>query len=128
MAIERIRERAQNHSDHVPAAVLGVPGVVEILRIDVPAKCRARITEFGNYLGTVAAWGIAYWEYEENGVRREFAGNIRLFDQIGYAAQRQKIDPIDVPGGTSIAFYGYNPTAAILDMGISIAWQEISKV
>ena len=122
MAIERVEERFENWSDDV-----GIGATLELLRIEVPTKCRIRIKSFGNYLGTVAAWGSAYWTYFENGIQKNFAGTFLVKDQIGYAAQRQPVTVIEVEGGSVVQFYGVNPTAAILTMGISIGYEIISR-
>jgi hypothetical protein len=122
MSIERLEEKFENHSDNV-----GIGLTLELLRIEVPTKCKIRIKSFGNYLGTVAAWGVAYWTYFENGIQKDFAGARQIMDQIGYAAQRQPVTVIEVEGGSVVQFYGVNPTAAILSMGISIGYEIISR-
>jgi hypothetical protein len=121
MSIERVEEKFENHSENV-----GIGATLEILRVEAPSKCRIRIKTFGNYLGTVAAWGVAYWTYWENGVQREFSGVNQIMDQIGFAAQRQPVSPVEVGGGSVIQFFGVNPTGDILAMGISIGYEIIT--
>lgn len=112
----------ENHSVNV--AIAAVRTV--IATFTVPPKTRARIKSFGNYLGTVAAWGVAYWEVLANGVPVEFYGGTpRIMDQVGYAAQRQPSTEKEFPGGTVIQVCGSNPTAAILAMGVSLEIEAI---
>ena len=112
----------ENHS-----VAVGIAAVrTSIFQFTVPPKARCRFLEFGNYLGTVAAWGVAYWEVLANGQAQFwYGGNPRIMDQVGYAAQRQTTAPIEYSGGTVINFTGSNPTAAILNMGISFSYELI---
>lgn len=92
----------------------------------VPAKCVLQFESFGNYLGTVAAWGTAYFYLTQNGVPVEFYGGTPfIYDQVGYAAQRQKIENKIFGGGTRLVFMGNNPTAAALDMGVGLGYYLI---
>jgi len=112
----------ENHS-----VAVGIGAVRTTLgTFTVPAKTRARIKSFGNYLGTVAAWGTAYWEILVNGVAIEFMGGTpRIMDQVGYAAQRQTSTEYEFSGGSRIVIAGSNPTAADLQMGFSIEIEAI---
>lgn len=112
----------ENHSVNV-----GIGAVrTQIVGATIPPKARARIKSFGNYLGTVAAWGVAYWEILVNGVAIEFYGGTpRIMDQVGYAAQRQPATEKEFPGGTVISVVGSNPTAAILAVGVSLELELI---
>lgn len=113
---------AENHSVNVAIGTLGTL----IVGFTIPPKARAIITSFGNYLGTVAAWGVAYWNIQFNGVNQMFYGGMpNIFDQVGYAAQRQPSTEIMISGGTYVAIRGSNPTAAILAMGVSIGGELI---
>ena len=95
----------------------------ELWTLTVPNKCECEITEFGNYLGTVAAWGTNYWYATANGVAFELAGGFPyIYDQVGYAAQRQSISPKRFAGGTHIQIFGVEGTGAAVDMGISIGY------
>jgi hypothetical protein len=75
------------------------------------------MTKVGNYLGTVAAWGVAYWEFFVNNVLQ-----MRVYDQIGYAAQRELITEMVGLPGEQILINGINATALALDMGIGLGW------
>ena len=92
----------------------------------VPFAAELEIVEFGNYMGTVAAWGTNYWYAVANGVAFELAGGFPLiYDQVGYAAQRQSISPKLFSGGTQIIIYAVEATGANVDMGISLGYNYI---
>ena len=92
----------------------------------VPFHDEMEIVEFGNYIGTVAAWGVNYWYATANGGAFELAGGFPLiYDQVGYAAQRQAISPKKFRGGTQIVIYAVEATGANTDMGISIGYYLI---
>ena len=93
----------------------------------VPVGAECEIIEFGNYMGTVAQWGQSYFYATQNGVFFELAGGFPyILDQVGYAAQRQKISPKRFAGGTVLTIYGYNADPADAnDMGISIGYYLI---
>lgn len=111
----------ENHSVNV---AIGAVDTV-IVAFTVPPKTRARFKSFGNYLGTVAAWGVAYWTIYANGVPCTMFGSINIMDQIGFAAQRQPTTEWEFSGGTRITVCGSNPTAAILAMGVSLEIEAI---
>lgn len=118
----RTEKKRENHSAAVAIAAVRT----SIFSFTVPPKARCRILSWGNYLGTVAAWGVAYWEVLANGVVVEFYGGTpRVMDQVGYAAQRQAATEYEFSGGTFINFTGSNPTANILNMGISVEYELI---
>jgi hypothetical protein len=107
----------ENHSVNVGIGAIRTV----IVAATIPAKARARIKGFGNYLGTVAAWGVAYWEVLVNGVPIEFYGGTPIImDQVGFAAQRQASTEYEFSGGSVVQVVGTNPTAAILAMGVSL--------
>lgn len=109
------------------SVAVGIGAVrTQIVGATIPSKCRARVKSFGNYLGTVAAWGFCYWEVLVNGVPWEFyGGDPQIFDQVGYAAQRQESTQYEVSGGSFVQVVGSNPTAAIVDMGVSLGLELI---
>ena len=112
----------ENHS----ALVTALLDYADIWTYSVPSKCRLRFKSFGNYLGTVAAWGFCTWTVLLNNVPIWFyGGNPAVLDQVGYAAQRQQMTEYEVGGGTQIRVQGYNPTAADVNMGISIEYELI---
>ena len=92
----------------------------------VPVKMEIEIAEFGNYMSDVAAWGTNYFYAVANGVPFELAGGFpNIYDQVGYAAQRQPISPKRFSGGTRIIIYGVEATGAAVDMGVSIGYWKI---
>ena len=98
----------------------------EIWTYTVPNKCVLELVEFANYLGTVAAWGTNYWYFTQNGVVFEYAGGMPyIYDQVGYAAQRQKFSPKYFNGGTHLQIWGVEATGAAVDMGISVGYNLI---
>lgn len=108
---------AENHSVNVAIGAVRT----QIVGATIPPKARAMVKSFGNYLGTVAAWGVAYWEILVNGVPIEFYGGTpRIMDQVGYAAQRSPTTQYEISGGSTVSVVGSNPTAAILAMGVSL--------
>jgi hypothetical protein len=46
-------------------------------------------------------------------------------DQVGYAAQRQPTTELEISGGSVVQVCGSNPTAAIVQMGVSMEWEAI---
>lgn len=112
----------ENHS-----VAVGIGAVRTVIgTFTVPSKARAKLIGFGNYLGTVAAWGVAYWEILANGVPVTYVGGTpRIMDQVGYAAQRQPTSELEFSGGTVVQITGSNPTAAILQMGFSMELEAI---
>jgi hypothetical protein len=100
----------ENHS-----VAVGIGAIRTALGVFVvPAKARARIKSFGNYLDVVAAWGFCYWEIMCNGVAIEFMGGTpRIMDQVGFS------------GGSRVVVAGTNPTAGIVNMGFSMELEAI---
>lgn len=94
----------------------------------IPSGIDLEITEFGNYMGDVAAWGTNYFYATANGVPFELAGGFPLiYDQVGYAAQRQTISPKRFNGGTRIIIYAVEAKGFNVAMGISIGYFNLFK-
>ena len=112
----------ENHS-----VAVGIGAVRTVIgTFTVPAKARAKLIGFGNYCGTVAAWGVIYWEILINGVPVTYVGGTpRIMDQVGYAAQRQSTSELEISGGSLVQITGSNPTAAIVQMGFSMELEAI---
>jgi hypothetical protein len=122
----RTEFRAENFSVLVPLnANFPADATIEyeIARYIVPSKCRLRILQIGNYIGTVAAWGDIRWHLNCNGIRVAPYDNI--LDQIGYAAQRSTIEQLEFGGGSILTVTAHNDNAAAVQVGVSAAWELI---
>jgi hypothetical protein len=117
MAIRRVEQKAENFSGLVTALL----DVLVLYDYVVPSRIRWRLRNFGNYLGTVAAWGLAnsYWTLEINGVL--VPGGI-IADQVGYAAQAAPLSAVVALPGDHIQIIGHNLTVADLQMGVKLEW------
>lgn len=63
----------------------------------IPANQHFVMKSFGNDLSNVAAWTFVHWQILENGLPCYPMDDV--FDQMGYAAQRQAIENIIIRGG-----------------------------
>lgn len=112
---------AENWSEQVLANA-----TQELWTFTVPNRCVLELVEFANYMDTVAAWGTNYFYFAQNGVVFEYAGGYPLiYDQVGYAAQRQKFSPKYFSGGNRLQIFGVEATGANVDMGISVGYYLI---
>jgi|APFre7841882630_1041343.scaffolds.fasta_scaffold55465_2 hypothetical protein len=110
---------AENFSVNVAATSVNTV----VAQYIVPSKCRFRLRDLGNYIGTVAAWGFIVWHLNCNGIPCAPYG--AFMDQIGYAAQRQEVEHLEFGGGSILTVTADNPTAAIVAVGISLSWELI---
>jgi hypothetical protein len=100
----------------------------QIWAYTVPFKCELELVEFGNYMDTVAAWGINSFVFTQNLVPISWAGGYpAIMDQVGYAAQRAKFDPIRFTGGNLLQCWGVEATGGNVQMGISIGYNLIDQ-
>lgn len=117
--------RKEFHGENWSEVVLA-GATQEVWRLVVPQAAEVEIVEFGNYMSVVAAWGTNYWYAMANGVHFELAGGFpNIYDQVGYAAQRAKINPKVFPGGTLIQIFAVEATGANVNMGISIGYNYV---
>ena len=110
-----VQKFIQNYSASVPAA-----SNVDLIEIVVPAKATMRVIDFGNYCDTVASWGTIYWDFLMDDLPL-YPYN-RIMDQIGFGTGRQVVQAIDIYGGHRFRIRAYNPTAGVVKMGISLAY------
>ena len=110
-----VQKFIQNYSASVPAA-----SSVDLIEIIVPAKATMRVIDFGNYCDTVASWGAIYWDFLMDDLPL-YPYN-RIMDQIGFGTGRQLVQAIDIYGGHRFRIRAYNPTAGVVKMGISLAY------
>ena len=110
----------QNFSGNVPAAALGVNGQLDLFTLTVPARAKMTPTEFGNYCGTLAAWGFVWWDFLNDGYG--LYPYEQILDQIGFGTGRQGVQGVTIEGGHTFIIRAINSTAAIVRMGISLAY------
>lgn len=115
----RTQKFAENFSVNVAAAGAGVV----IATIMVPAKARMRLLELGNYISVVAAWGLITWHLNCNGIPCAPYG--AFLDQIGYGAQREDTENLEFGGASRIEVTADNAHAAIVAVGVSMAYEFI---
>ena len=114
----RVDKRAENASVSVAAGT-----TAEIISIPIPPHCRLRLKDFGNYIDIVAAWSLVSWSFLHNG--RPIPQPFDLIrDQIGYAAQRQPVQELELSSGV-LAINGTNGAAVAVAMGISLGYELI---
>jgi len=108
----------QNFSGDVPAAAMGVNGVLDLFTFVVPAKAVMTPKAFGNYCGTLAAWSFVWWMFlnDEYGLYPYEM----ILDQIGFGTGRQNVQGIEITGGHTFVIRAVNSTAGIVRMGISL--------
>lgn len=93
----------------------------------VPANSQYVIKSFGNDLSNVAAWTFVHWRILRNGIPVYPMDDI--YDQMGYAAQRQPVENIILRGGQrfqvrGIANVGTPAGTAVL---VSIEYEQIDN-
>lgn len=93
----------------------------------VPSNTKYVMKSFGNDLSNVAAWTFVHWRILRNGIPVYPMDDI--FDQMGFAAQRQPIEGIEIKGGQrfqvrGIANAGTPAGTAVL---VSIEYDQIDN-
>lgn len=111
----------ENFSGDVPAAALGVNGVLDICTITVPPRAVMTPKSFGNYCGTLAAWGFIWWQFLGDGYG--LYPYEQILDQIGFGTGRQEVKEIEIFGGHTFIIRAVNSTAGIVRMGISLEYE-----
>ena len=86
------------------SATIAAGSTFDFLDEVVPSNCHYVIKSFGNDLSNVAAWGLVHWRFLENGMPIFPMDDI--FDQMGFAAQRQPTQPIIIRGGARFQLRG----------------------
>jgi len=102
---------------------VGIGATVTLWTYRVPTKAQIRLTDFGNYVDTVAAWGDIHWYMKINGIGKYPYNDI--LDQIGHSARPRAIEPIIIHGGDEIIITVFNDTAGIVQCGIALRYEEI---
>jgi hypothetical protein len=70
----------------------------------IPANQTLVIKSFGNDLSNVGGWTFVHWQFLKNG-QGEYPMN-DIFDQMGYAAQRQNVENLKWQGGDRFQLRG----------------------
>jgi hypothetical protein len=115
--------RTQFFAENFSVLTVAAAQDTEIARMIVPSKCRLRVLEIGNYIGTVAAWGLIVWHARCNGIT--VAPYNAVLDQIGYAAQRSQVEKLEFGGGSILTITADNNHVANVQVGVSLAWELI---
>ena len=99
---------------------IGIGATVIIFDYTVPTKSILKVTHFGNYLATVAAWGDITWRILQNGVG--LYPYDEIIDQIGMIDDPRVITPFSIPGGDNIQITIHNGSAAIVGAGVALRY------
>jgi hypothetical protein len=76
----------------------------DFIDLFVPANSTLIVKSFGNDLSNVAGWTFAQWQFLKNGMPQYPLDAI--FDQMGYAAQRQAVQQLKWNGGDRFQLRG----------------------
>ncbi|MBA7496234.1 hypothetical protein ES702_06833 [subsurface metagenome] len=102
-----------NLSQSVPTTSLRT-----LLSLQVPSRGFMKLTHFGNYMDTVAAWGLVTWMIKRNGIGvYPYHG---ILDQIGSGIEPRLIEPLIFNGGDLLTIDVYNAYAGTVGIGISV--------
>jgi len=84
--------------------VIAAGAQADFIDMIVPANCSLVVKSFGNDLSIVAAWTLVHWQFLKNGIPFDPLDDI--YDQMGYAAQRQAIQNLRWNGGDRFQLRG----------------------
>lgn len=76
----------------------------DFIDFTVPSNQMLIVKSFGNDLSNVAGWTLVHWQLLKNGIPNYPMQDI--YDQMGYAAQRQPIQNLRWPGGSRFTVRG----------------------
>jgi hypothetical protein len=108
--------------------VIAATTQADFIDFRVPANQTLIVKSFGNDLSNVLGWTLVHWQLLKNGMGEYPMDDI--FDQMGYAAQRQPIENLRWQGGDrfqvrGIANAGTPAGTAVL---VSIEYEIIDNV
>ena len=86
------------------SAVIAPAAQFDFIDMYISANSTLIVLEFGNDLANVAGWTFAQWQLLKNGMPQYPMDAI--FDQMGYAAQRQTIENLQWQGGDRFQLRG----------------------
>ena len=109
------------------SAVIAPGFQFDFINIIVPSNQHYVLKEFGNDLSIVGGWTFAQWQILINGIPT-YPMNA-IFDQMGYAAQRQKVEGIVMRGGDRFQVRGLMDGAGPAGCAVlvSIAYEEVDN-
>ena len=105
------------------SASISSGGNSDLYTFVVPAGCYAELVSFGNDIDTPAAWGQVYWRFLRDGLPLTQEGLDAIYDQMGYAAQRQRIYPAKFMGGSKMTVRAYNNYSGSVEMLVSLLFR-----
>ena len=86
------------------SAVIAAGGQFDFIDETVPSNQHYVLKSFGNDLSNVLGWTFVHWRILANGMPQYPMDDV--FDQMGYAAQRQPIEGIVITGGSRFQVRG----------------------
>ena len=114
-------KRSELYAENDSLSVLA-GATVDIITVPIPPHCMLRLKKFGNYLGAVGAWSFVTWRFKHNG--RTLPPYDAILDQIGYAAQREKIRELELSSGV-FAIEATNASAGAVSIGVSLEYELV---
>jgi len=102
---------------------VGIGATITIFEYTVPTRSILKVTHFGNYLATIAAWGDITWRILQNGVG--LYPYDEIIDQIGMIDDPRVITPFSIPGGDTIRITITNNSADLVGAGIALRYDII---
>jgi hypothetical protein len=95
----------------------------DLYTFTVPAGCYLELEDFGNDIDVVGAWKYVYWQFLRDGLPMVQESLDAIYDQMGYAAQRQKIYPAKIMGGGKLTVRAYNNYTGPVNMVASFRYK-----
>lgn len=86
------------------SAVIAAGTQNDFIDFVVPSNQTLVLKSFGNDLSNVAAWTLVHWRFLKNGIPQYPMDDI--FDQMGFAAQRQPVQNLRWTGGSRFIVRG----------------------
>jgi len=102
---------------------VGIGATITIFEYTVPTRSILKMTHFGNYLKTIAAWGEVTWRILQNGVG--LYPYEEILDQIGMIDDPRIITPFSIPGGDEIKITITNDHIAAVVAGVALRYDII---
>ena len=101
------------------SSVIAAGATFNFINEIVPPNCTYVIKEFGNDLSNVLSWTFVSWVFLVNGLAQFPLNDIR--DQMGFAAQRQEVQNVRIPGGSRLQVQGVARAGIILGTAVLLS-------